>query len=74
MRMLEHVLLRYADEALNGFCYVNILFRYFILFLGIDNQKSDWGPGGLSRHARRNRYLPRNRQQCSAFVSHQLQS
>jgi len=31
MRLLEHVLLRYADETLNGFCYVNIPLDYFIL-------------------------------------------
>ena len=31
MRMLERDLLRYADETLNGFCYLNIPLHYFIL-------------------------------------------
>ena len=44
MGMLEHVLLRYANETRNSYCYVNIILDYFILifyfailFLGIDN-------------------------------------
>jgi len=31
MGMLEHVLLRYANETLNGYFYVNIILEYFIL-------------------------------------------
>ena len=56
MGMLEHVLLTYANETLNGYCYVNIILDYFILifyfailFLGIDNKKSDWGLGEFRR-------------------------
>ena len=31
MGMLEHALLRFANETLNGYCYENILLDYFIL-------------------------------------------
>ena len=38
MGMLEHVLLRYANETLNGYCYVNIILDYFILIFYFQGQ------------------------------------